>query len=297
MKWIFLTLVLANLAYLGYNLTQPAEESLPTVTMAGTINGTEATGRGQSVPEIQLLSERSGVSDRELEQKAVLENPVLLEDATNDDVSLDVSSGSNAGSSEQESTPEMLAGKDAAEDEPRNDPGSPLESAVVAAPEPEPVVVEVPAGCQSLGPLPGLIAATDVSERLNGVGLAVQVRAIDRPSGNSDYRVVLPPLPSLQEAFRRLRELKSRDIDSYVITEGVDAQGISLGVFSRQASALLQQQNLAAEGYETRIREIPRVEREYWLYTADGVRVPDYQLSALTVEFPGIIATETDCLN
>ena len=77
-----------------------------------------------------------------------------------------------------------------------------------------------------------IVSARDVAERLKAIGYIVEMTAVDKPTGESDYRVVMPPLSSRQEVFRRHRELKSRGIDSFVITKGVDAQGISLGVFS-----------------------------------------------------------------
>jgi hypothetical protein len=132
---------------------------------------------------------------------------------------------------------------------------------------------------------------------LNAVGFSVEMRAVDVPTGVYDYRVILPPLPSLQEAFRRLRELKSRNIDSYVIPEGEDAQGISLGVFSSKEASLSHQERLGDEGYRVEIRRIERVTRGYWLYGALGFGFPDGQIAGVISEFVGVKVTETACLN
>jgi hypothetical protein len=81
---------------------------------------------------------------------------------------------------------------------------------------------------------------------------------------------MIPPASSLQEAFRKFRELKSRGIDSYVITQGPDALGISLGVFSSRSGALSAQQQRQREGYTATIVEIPRLAREFWIFGENG---------------------------
>ena len=230
MKWILYSLLLANLAYLGFHLLYESPAA-PTVT--GSLKRGPAT--------LQLLSERRGGSDRQMQQQNVLENPVVLSENRETD----------------------------------------RQSAL----------------CVGLGPFADLLAATDVAERLNGIDIAAGVTAVDTPGGDYDYRVVLPPLPSLQEAFRRLRELKSRNIDSYVITDGKDAQGISLGVFSTREAADDHRQTLQGDGYVAVIREIPQVIREFWVVAAPGEEIPEYQVSAVSVEFSRVSLTETDCMN
>lgn len=151
-------------------------------------------------------------------------------------------------------------------------------------------------GCQGLGPFEDILTAQDVSERLNARGAAVTLKAMDVPTGEFDYRVVMAPLPSLQEAFRRLRELKSRDIDSYVITQGEDAQGISLGVFSNEDSAASHQAFLNERGYPTGIKQIPRLYRGYWIQPDTGL-LDVSDVEKLIAEFPEVSLTETACMN
>lgn len=159
----------------------------------------------------------------------------------------------------------------------------------------EPQVVEE-AACLGFGPFEDILVAQDVAERLNATGVAVTLNALDNTTGEFDYRVVIPPLPSLQEAFRRLRELKSRDIDSYVITQGEDAQGISLGVFSTEEAALSHQSFLDERGYEVLIKQIPRLSREYWIQAAEGNLDPA-DLETVAAEFPKVSLSETACIN
>lgn len=150
--------------------------------------------------------------------------------------------------------------------------------------------------CRGLGPFENVISAQDVAERFTTFGMQVDLRAVDRKTGDFDYRVVLPPLNSLQEAFRRLRELKSRGIDSYVISQGEDAQGISLGVFSSGTSASNYRQKMVGLGYPVVIKEIPRIFRGYWIFNQSS-EFPANILESVKNEFSGVDLTETACLN
>jgi hypothetical protein len=61
-----------------------------------------------------------------------------------------------------------------------------------------------------------------------------------------------------------LAELQGKNIDSYYMRSGEMAGGISLGVFSREASAAIAQRQLADRGYATSVREVARMgERHY----------------------------------
>ena len=215
MKFIAITLLIANAAYLVYNLV------------------IEETGSGQAarpamgdVPQVQLLSEvSSGGDQRQIEAVEVLSNVETIE--------ADVD--------------------------------------------------ELEQGCAALGPFSDVMLAQDTNERMNALGISSELRAWDAPTDDEDFRVVLPPSASLQEAFRKLRELKSQDIDSYVITQGEDALGISLGVFSSLEGAMNHQVELESDGYEVEIREIQRLVREYWVLGDASVEFgPDVQ--ALTAE-------------
>ena len=150
--------------------------------------------------------------------------------------------------------------------------------------------------CMGLGPFGNVISAQDVAERLKAIGYTVEMTAVDKPTGESDYRVVMPPLSSLQGAFRRHREFKSRDIDSFVITKGGDAQGISLGVFSSNGVAEDYRQALIGLGYDVLVKVIPRVNRSYWVQISQEI-FPEALLSEIAAEFIEVEVTETGCMN
>ena len=227
MRWIFYSLLLANLFYLGLNLWNDRTDEARVVT-AG-----PGADSGTKVDRLLFLSESAGSSQK---RDAKLGQAKLVE------ASADLAS------------------------------------------------------CMGLGPFEDIISAQDVAERLKATGYAVEMTAVDTPTGDSDFRVVLPPFNSLQEAFRRLRELKSRNIDSYVITQGENAQGISLGVFSTIGAAEDYQKELSDLGYKVVIKVIPRVNRGYWVQIGQNA-FPGTLVAGVTAEFSGVGVTETACMN
>lgn len=257
MRWVFLTLVFANLVYFGYQWRQATDATKP--IKAPHPDALSAGG-------VRLLSERNGRSDRDHEAERVLQNPELATEGMPDE--------SETGNEE---------------------PVQPLTDApgTGALPEISPVVVN---SCWRIGDYSDLAQAQDISERLTAVDLDVEIKAIDAPTGDYDYRVVIPPMPSMQEAFRRLRELKGRNIDSYVMTQGENAQGISLGLFSTETAAIRHRQQMAGLGYESVVRPIARVSRGFWLFTAPGV-IPESMMRDLLDADEGVEVSETDCLN
>lgn len=132
--------------------------------------------------------------------------------------------------------------------------------------------------CSAIGPFGDVASGQDVQARLYAIELRAEVLSVDRFSGEFDYRVLIPPMSSLQQAFRHLRELKARDIDSYVITAGEHALGISLGVFSEENPANVVKDRFAQLGYEVNVVEIPRIRREYWVFPENVDQMLDDEL-------------------
>ncbi len=285
MKWIFLTLLFANLAFFGYQWRNTDGDVRPQVG-----GHPEASSEGG----VFLLSERSGQSDRFLEAERVLENPVV-ETSTVDEPTAERMSQPAAGQRADEIPEEtVIAGVTAADPVVRSDvspPSDDLEtSETVDSPGPAATL------CWQIGAFEALELTQDMAERLSAVDVDVEIKAVDAPTGEYDYRVVILPMPSMQEAFRRLRELKSRNIDSYVMAQGENARGISLGLFSTQTAAQRHQQSMSASGYDSEILSIPRVSRGYWLYTQGGV-IPGPMMQEIRSSAEGIELSETACLN
>lgn len=154
------------------------------------------------------------------------------------------------------------------------------ESAAVAAPE---------AVCLFLGSFEQESAAAAVAQRLISLDIRSRVQSIDAAAG-VDYWVFLPPMASRQASLRQLKELQARKIDSYIITQGDLANGISLGIFPRSDSAESVMQRLRDAGYEPSLRELSRAHRSYWVRIAPESRrlADDSLLQRLALDFNGL---------
>jgi len=151
--------------------------------------------------------------------------------------------------------------------------------------------------CTAVGPFDDVFSGQALVSQLQALDIKTELRAIDQATGENDFRVLIPPAASLQEAFRKLRELKSRNIDSYVITQGDYALGISLGVFGNEQAADKMQQARDREGYDVKVVEIPRLSREFWVFASDGKDLAlDPELwASLVSQHPGLGRSAMPC--
>ena len=147
--------------------------------------------------------------------------------------------------------------------------------------------------CPALGPFDDVLEGQIVLERLISMDFKVNLKAIDQPTGEFDFRVMIPPAASLEEAFRKLRELQSQGIDSYVITRGNDALAISLGVFSTiKAAKAAQQSNY---GYESMIAKIQRLDRSYWIVPYGTLEVAKALMQSIITDFSDLEINQVAC--
>ena len=143
--------------------------------------------------------------------------------------------------------------------------------------------------CLFLGSFEQMPEASAVEQRLLSLDIRSQVQSVDAAAG-VDYWVFLPPLASRQASLRQLRELQARKIDSYIITQGDLANGISLGIFPRNDSAESVMQRLREAGYEPSLRELTRAHRSFWVRIAPESRrlAEDSLLERLAFDFKGL---------
>lgn len=117
--------------------------------------------------------------------------------------------------------------------------------------------------CHMVGPFKEKISAHQVQDRLKALDIPVhtfQVNIPDKP----DYWVHLGPMRSRKEALDILRELQAKKIDSFLITEGELLNGISLGFFTREELAQVVLKQRREQGYDAKIRAVPRFTQELW---------------------------------
>lgn len=101
-------------------------------------------------------------------------------------------------------------------------------------------------------------------QRINAVGITAAAIGLE-VAGAVDYWVHIKPFANRQQAVVKLRELQSKQIDSFIIPQGPFQNGISLGVFDRRENAEKRQQEIAAKGYSAEIGINQKMMKEQWL--------------------------------
>lgn len=142
--------------------------------------------------------------------------------------------------------------------------------------------------CLFLGSFQQSNEAQQLEQRLKALDIEAEVRSVNAAAG-LDYWVYLAPLASRQASLRQLKELQARRIDSYIITQGDLANGISLGIFPRHDSAESVMRRLREAGYEPLLRELPRAQRSFWVRIApESRRLVDDAIAQLSLDFNGL---------
>jgi hypothetical protein len=117
--------------------------------------------------------------------------------------------------------------------------------------------------CHMIGPFKEKISARQVKDRLKALDIDVATYQLQIPE-KPDYWVHLGPMRSRKEALDVLRELQSKKIDSFLITEGELVNGISLGFFTKEDLAQAVQKQRKEQGYDAKIRLVPRFSQQLW---------------------------------
>lgn len=152
---------------------------------------------------------------------------------------------------------------------------SELEGEQVAAlqPEPELAISEQPAAvspmCWMLGAFKEKVSAKQMQGRLAALEINFALKEFE-VAGKPDYWVHIPPQPNRKLAVKLLREVQLKKIDSFLITEGELANGISLGLFTEQKRAENLYETRKKQGLEVQLKEVPRVYTEIWLVSEQG---------------------------
>jgi hypothetical protein len=123
--------------------------------------------------------------------------------------------------------------------------------------------------CWLIGPFDELLSVQQVKGRLAALSIEFPIKEVEVNSGE-DYWVHIAPQKNRQEAVKLLRELQGKGIDSFLITEGELAQGISLGLFSQLARAQAVFEERKSQGYDAILKSVPRTHIQFWgLYNGE----------------------------
>lgn len=120
--------------------------------------------------------------------------------------------------------------------------------------------------CYVAGPYNEAENATNLLSRAVALGFNGKTKALEVVSDEpSEYWVHVPPRKSREEAMRTLRQLHQKKIDSYVITQGEMADGISVGLFRNKDSAYGLQDQIKSLAIPAEVRVINKNTTEYWV--------------------------------
>jgi hypothetical protein len=118
--------------------------------------------------------------------------------------------------------------------------------------------------CYSVGPFKDEDDAKFLGIRAEALGFNSEMRSL-ATGGSIEHWVHIPPLVNRQQSLQLLRELQGRGVDSYIITQGDLAEGISLGLFRNKESAERLTLKMKEMDYDVVIKEVLRGEKELWL--------------------------------
>jgi cell division protein FtsN len=208
MPWIFLTLMLANVVYFGWNFISASQT--PVRELSGPVV--------QEGKPIVLLSERK-----------------------------------------LEALPEQEIAS----------ANEPAEQQAVA----QPVIGTPTQQCFNVGPFQSPASAEGFGGRMRGKGFLAKVG--QRKAEGRDYWIYVPPFTNRAKAEERLRELKSKGVESFIVGEGAFMNAISLGHFSKKELAESFRDKLAAAGIVAEYREMANEGRVSWVYVAPGAAKGD----------------------
>ena len=117
--------------------------------------------------------------------------------------------------------------------------------------------------CWMIGPFKEEITGKQVIGRLAAMDISLSLTSLE-VAGAPDYWVHLEPQVSRKAAIKLLRELQTKNIDSFLITKGELENGISLGFFTRSSLAQQVYEERLKQGYTAKIKEVPRTLTQIW---------------------------------
>lgn len=118
--------------------------------------------------------------------------------------------------------------------------------------------------CWAVGPYAVKLDAKHIYARMTALDIPAKVES-QSVLVKQEYWVYLPPFSNKKQALRKLKELQKRKVDSFVITEGDLANGISLGLFSQRTSVERLLKKLSGKNIKAKVKELQRKRDQYWV--------------------------------
>lgn len=290
MRWTILVLIMANLGYFAWGSFQASQKSYQV-----------SSGRTQAMTEkghrLVLLSEDRSASAVNVVEKRLEQNNTVQKKATLAKVKKQPIKQQPMHRSVQQpivSTQQVRSNKVSGTD--LIEGQSLIESLKEPSSQEITEAIEQTHQCLALGPFHSSDLIDQVQQRLFSLGIESRERA-NKNTQAADYWVHIPSLSSREGAIRLLRELQAQNIDSFVITQGELANGISLGLFSKYESAKSVRRRLINAGYPVEIKTLPQEPESWWLELGVGAedRLDDYFWDELVKQVPNIKKAKKSC--
>jgi hypothetical protein len=263
MKWLFILLLIINLALFGWMFTREEEPSGPQTVAVSNKGGIRLLSEVRQEEEARKAEEAAALAAKEAEEKAREAAEMIAQQQPE--------SEPEAEETTEEPIPEvaMDVPQAAAEQE--------------AEPEPEFIYVQRPtettlAGavgiteqCGILGPIRDGQKAKSAQEILENAGIEVWVKEKSERT-EIGYWVVIPSLGTSEKVQEKIQELADAGIkDIWVFQAGELKNSISLGMFSQKENANNYSQVAASKGFNTELRPRFMNKKQYRL----GFRIED----------------------
>lgn len=117
--------------------------------------------------------------------------------------------------------------------------------------------------CLRAGPFRSRAAANGISARLQPLLLGLQVE--EEPGDAEMYRVLLPPVPSREEAEATVRRLRGAGVDDVlVLHQGGEANAVALGTFRNRDMAERRVAAMRQLGFPAELRTAGRATPPRW---------------------------------
>lgn len=150
--------------------------------------------------------------------------------------------------------------------------------------------------CYSVGPFKDENDAKFLGIRAEALGFNSAMRSL-ATGGSIEHWVHIPPLANRQQSLQLLRELQGRGVDSYIITQGDLAEGISLGLFRNKQSAVGLTAKMQSLDYNVVIKEVLRGEKELWLEFPQVTALTEAMRKRVAGDGQSLNWMLTDCSN
>jgi hypothetical protein len=240
MRWLFLFLVVLNIVYLGWELNRERSPQTPGQALP------------QGVARIVLL--------QELEPERIA-NETIAQAGDNSVQQQEIETATAAAQSPQ---PIVSAKTEL----PPSERASTDAGAVVTEDSQKAEVAEAkPAGdlCYTLGPFSEMKTLRLVTREIKDYVVEASFRSREEQE-QSMFRVFLKPVGSKQDARALTKELVSKNIrDYFIITDGPNKNGISLGYFSDKGRAYRHAERVRKLGFDAIAEPVFRTYTIYWL--------------------------------